>query len=176
MSQIGDCSTATPRRSVLPSSSSGLVWGDEDLPVTPPPSTHTFLHISICALMHAVPEADILLPVHSNAHTQTQAKKTQTDRQTEHTQAADMRKKPSKSTNMKQSAEADRYEEASAADAHSHVRSCVQDARSRARCTNTDAQEFTAEETGEGRESHPCSAGARHTHKHTHLWFFGQHT
>lgn len=36
----------------LPSSSSGLVWGDEDLPVTPKPATHTFLHISICTLTH----------------------------------------------------------------------------------------------------------------------------
>lgn len=64
------------------------------------------------------------------AHTQTQAKKTQT----EHTQADDMRKNPSKSTNMKQSAEADRYEGASAADAQSR------DGRSQTRCTDTDAQ------------------------------------
>lgn len=71
----------------------------------------------------------------TRTHTQTEAKKTQTDRQTEHTQADNMRKNPSKSTNMKQSAEADRYEGASAADAQSR------DGRSQTRCTDTDARD-----------------------------------
>lgn len=97
-----------------------------------------------------------------HAHTQTRAKKTQTDRQTEHTQADNMRKNPSKSTNMKQSAEADRYEGASAADAQSR------DGRPQTRCTGTDAQN--------GRTKAENHSPVQRVHaRHTHLWFFAQH-
>lgn len=106
-----------------------------------------------------------MLPVHADAHTQTQAKKTQTDRQTEHTQADNMRKNPSKSTNMKQSAEADRYEGASAADAQSR------DDLLQTRCTNTDAQKGHTKA-----ENHTPVQRVQGTRTNPHLWFFGQHT
>lgn len=57
-------------------------------------------------------KADIFLLVHTNTHKQ--GRKTQTDRQTEHTHADNMRKKTSNSTNMKKSAETDRYDTAAA--------------------------------------------------------------
>lgn len=48
--------------------------------------------------------------MHTNTHKL--AKKTQTDKQTEHTHADNMRNKPSNSTNTKKSTETDRYDTA----------------------------------------------------------------
>lgn len=48
--------------------------------------------------------------MHTNTHEK--AKKTQTDRQTEHTHADNIRNKPSNSTNTNKSAETDRYDTA----------------------------------------------------------------
>lgn len=91
------------------------------------------------------------------AHTQTEAKKTQTDRQTGHTQADNMRKNPSKSTNMKESAEADRYEGASAA-THNHVTAAHRHVvHTQMHGTDARRQRRTPPLGG-------CTAHARHTH------------
>lgn len=130
------------------------------------PSTHILAHFYMHAHARGKPKRTYCCPrAPTRARTQTEAKKTQTDRQTEHTQADNRRKNPSKSTNMKQSAEADRYEGASAAAAQSRD-GPVTDTLRRHRCT---------ERTHEGRESPPCSVGARHA-RGTHTCGFSLST
>lgn len=118
MSQIGDCSTAhrcaLHRTKPLPLLIvwSGLRrWGPAGDPIACNTHSHscTFLYARSHTHKHKQ-SADIFLLMHSNTHKR--AKKTQTDRQTEHTHGDNIRNKPSNSTNTKESAEADRYDTA----------------------------------------------------------------